>query len=403
MPRRRTVNLNLPEGMRARTWSSGRTYYYLEAGGKTTPLGPDYLDALRRYCDLVKTAARPAITWLDVVKRYQVEAMPAKARKTQIDEISRLKRLNLFFAEVPTIDQIEPRHLRQYQQWRLATKAAAEAARRSAGLPPTRAGDGKVAVNREITLFSTIWQFARRHEFTAKPCPAADVERFPERGRKDIYTEDDILAAVMEAGDQPLRDALDLAYLTGQRRADVLAMTEAMIRPAKWRQEDGSILDVRTIPVRQEKTGNKVRMILDGELGALVDRIIAAKRSGRVISLATTSLFAPRHLKFAPSHVAIIAPHREYLRWWESTTFCDEPCLEQLEPVSGVQVHEPDRRVHDYVSAGGMIDVYRLNDVDSLESDELDQLELEDDVDLSVEAFNRDKLDELEEGDDGVG
>ena len=145
MPRRRTVNLNLPEGMRARTWSSGRTYYYLEAGGKTTPLGPDYLDALRRYCDLVQTAARPAVTWLDVVKRYQVEALPAKARKTQIDEISRLKRLNLFFAEVPTIDQIEPRHLRQYQQWRLATKAAAEAARRSAGLPPTRAGDGKVA------------------------------------------------------------------------------------------------------------------------------------------------------------------------------------------------------------------------------------------------------------------
>lgn len=33
MGRRRTVNLTLPEGMRARTWSSGRTYFYLEAGG----------------------------------------------------------------------------------------------------------------------------------------------------------------------------------------------------------------------------------------------------------------------------------------------------------------------------------------------------------------------------------
>jgi len=286
MPRRRTVNLNLPEGMRARTWSAGKTYYYLEAGGKTTELGRDYLDALRRYCDLVQTAARPAVTWLDVIKRYQTEALPAKARKTQIDEISRLKRLNQFFAEVPAIDQIEPRHLRQYQQWRLKTKAAAEAARRFAGLPPTRAGDGKVAVNREITLFSTIWQFARSREFTRRDCPARDVERYPETGRRHIYTEDDILAAVMEAGDQALRDALDLAYLTGQRRADVLAMTEAMIRPAKWRQEDGSALDVRTIPVRQEKTGNKVRMILDGELGELVDRIIAAKRAHKVISLA---------------------------------------------------------------------------------------------------------------------
>lgn len=97
--------------------------------------------------------------------------------------------------------------------------------------------------------------------------------------------------------------------------------------------------------------------------------------ASRVISLATTSLVAPRHLKFAPSHVAIIAPHREYLRWWESTTFCREPCLELLAPVSGVQVHEPESRVHDYLSAGGTIDVYRLNEVDQLGDYEMEDLE----------------------------
>lgn len=286
MPRRRTVNLNLPEGMRARTWSSGKTYYYLEAAGKTTALGADYLDALRKYCDLVQTAARPAITWLAVVKRYQTEALLKKARKTQIDELSRLRRLNKFFEDNPPLDQIEARHLRLYQQWRLSTKADAEALRRQAGKPETRKGDGTVAVNREITLFSTIWQWARTKDFTRQECPARDVERFPEHGRKDIYIEDEILDAVYSAGDQSLKDVLDLAYLTGQRRADVLAMTEAMIRPAKHRQPDGSLIEVRTLPIRQEKTGNKVRMIIDGELGKLIDHIQTSKRAHKVISLA---------------------------------------------------------------------------------------------------------------------
>ncbi|MDR0776854.1 MAG: hypothetical protein LBE81_09490 [Azonexus sp.] len=49
-------------------------------------------------------------------------------------------------------------------------------------------------------------------------------------------------------------------------------MTEAMIRPATMRMEDGSAAEVRTIPVKQEKTGNKVRMIIDGDLKTLIDR-----------------------------------------------------------------------------------------------------------------------------------
>lgn len=289
MPRRRTIHLNLPEGMRARVWSKkpdAKPRYYLEAGGKTIPLGTDYLDALRRYCELVHTASRPAVTWLQVVKRYQTEALLTKAPKTQADELSRLKRLNKFFEDDPALDQIEASHLRLYQTWRIDTMAAKESARRKEGKPPTRKGDGKVAVNREITLFSTIWQWARTKDFTRAECPARDVARFPERGRKDVYIEDDVLEAVYEAGDQALKDVLDLAYLTGQRRADVLKMTEAMIRPAKYRHPDGSVEDVRTIPVRQEKTGNKVRMIVDGDLGKLIDRIQASKRAHKVISLA---------------------------------------------------------------------------------------------------------------------
>jgi integrase len=295
MGQQRTVNKNCPEGMRPRKQRSGKIYYYLAAKDPATgkvkeiPLGDDFIMALQKYCEMVKTEDKPAVTWLDVVKRYMVERLPTKAKTTQDNEISRLKQLNKFFEEVPSIEAIEPRHFRLYRDWRINSKAEAEAKRIKDGKPASRKGDGQVAVNREITLFSTVWAFARHKDFTRLPCPADGVERFKERGRKDIYTEDEVLEAVYNAGDQALRDTLDLAYLTGQRRADVLAMSETMIRPAKYRQPDGSVIDVPTIPVKQEKTGNKVRMVIDGELAELIARIRAAKKAktgtGNVVSL----------------------------------------------------------------------------------------------------------------------
>lgn len=50
-----------------------------------------------------------------------------------------------------------------------------------------------------------------------------------ETGR-DIYVEDDVLARAYQHADQPLRDALDLFYLTGQRVADTLKMDERDIK-----------------------------------------------------------------------------------------------------------------------------------------------------------------------------
>lgn len=147
-------------------------------------------------------------------------------------------------------------------------------------------GDGKVAINREMTLFSGIWNYARNDGFTKLPNPTEGVDRFKEQGRKGIYTEDEVLEAVYKIGDQALKDTLNLAYLTGQRHADVLAMTETMIRTAKYRQDDGSVVDVETIPVKQEKTGNKVRMIIDGELAELLKRIRDAKKARKVVNFA---------------------------------------------------------------------------------------------------------------------
>ena len=75
--------------------------------------------------------------------------------------------------------------------------------------------------NREKALFSHIFNKAREWGYTAAPNPCAGVKGFTERGR-DAYIEDVTYKAVWDAADWPTRDAMDLAYLTGQRPADVL-------------------------------------------------------------------------------------------------------------------------------------------------------------------------------------
>jgi len=57
----------------------------------------------------------------------------------------------------------------------------------------------------------------------------AGVKEFIERGR-DAYTEDATYKAVGDAADRPTRDSMDLAYLTGQRPADVRTPKHCPIR-----------------------------------------------------------------------------------------------------------------------------------------------------------------------------
>lgn len=75
-----------------------------------------------------------------------------------------------------------------------------------------------------------------------------------------MYISDEVLAAVHAAAEIPLRDALDLAYLTGQRLADTLKMSRA------------DIVD-RALVVKQNKTGTKVRVSIEGDLAELIERI----------------------------------------------------------------------------------------------------------------------------------
>jgi integrase len=258
MGRKPTVNLNLPPRMRARAKARGKVYYYYDTGGKPRreiPLGSDYTAAVRKWAELEQDKPEQAaqlITFKAVSDRYVRDVIPTKAARTQRDNLIELANLLEFFNNPPApLDAIKPGHIRKYLDWR-GEKA-------------------KVRANRERALFSHIWNMARAWELTDQPNPCAGIKGFSERGR-DIYVEDVVLEAVWQAADQPLRDALDLAYLTGQRPADMIAMSLTDI-------VDGAIT------MQQDKTGKKLRIEITGELSDLLDRIKARKHSCKVHTL----------------------------------------------------------------------------------------------------------------------
>lgn len=245
--------------MRAREKSGGNKWYYYDAGGKPRreiPLGNDYSSAVRKWAELEADKTDipgKLITFKDVSDRYLREIIPAKAARTQRDNLTELDWLLHFFNNPPAaLESIKPEHIRLYLDWRGQT--------------------AKIRANREKALFSHIWNMARAWGITAMANPCAGIKGHTETGR-DIYIEDNVLEAVWNAADVPLRDALDLAYLTGQRPADVLGMRATDIR-------DGILL------VQQNKTNKKIRIEIIGELASLIQRIDERKKGYKIHTLA---------------------------------------------------------------------------------------------------------------------
>ena len=243
--------------MKARVRPSGTYFYYFD-GTRELPLGKDYVEAVRKWAQLEGGNARAdAVTFRQISERYLVsETFLRKAPRTRKDNLIELNKLLEFFDQPPApLEAIQPQHVRQYLDWRGAT--------------------AKTRANREKALLSHIWNFARETGLTSLPNPCRGVRGFAEVGRKDIYIDDEVFAAVYACANVSLRDALDLAYLTGQRPADVLKMR---------------ITDVRDdlLSVRQGKTGKTLRIRLNADdgsrncLGTKIDEIMERKREARV-------------------------------------------------------------------------------------------------------------------------
>ena len=84
--------------------------------------------------------------------------------------------------------------------------------------------------------------------------------------------EDAEYRAVYERAHFTVQDAMDLAYLTGQRPADVLKMQRSDVR-------DGALW------ITQGKTGKKLRIEVTGELAAVITRIQNRPRKAAGLAL----------------------------------------------------------------------------------------------------------------------
>lgn len=240
-----TVNLNLPPRMRKRVQRSGKTYYYLRTMGadrKEMPLGDDFIIALRRYSELSETAPAPASPlFSDVILKYRLESLLKLSDATQRTQKSDIKHVEAFFKDAP-LDQIKPMHISQFLQ---------------------KHADKPTTANRCKRLFSAMWNDARGWGYTDLENPCKGIAGFP-LGKRTTYITDTVFDRVHEHASPALQDALDLAYLTGQRPGDALTMSVHDI-------VEGCLI------VTQIKTKQPLRITIEGKLKEVLARIAQRK------------------------------------------------------------------------------------------------------------------------------
>ncbi|MBF8692555.1 tyrosine-type recombinase/integrase [Pseudomonas fulva] len=249
---RSTENRDLPPGVyrRKRTSKSKKnplkmwiSYYYRNKEGKEIPLGTDLSLARLKWAELeAKEKPKDLVTMSAIFDRYERDIIPKKAPRTQKDNLAEIRQLRNYFDKAP-IDGITPAHVAKYRDARTA---------------PVRA-------NREIATLSHIFNIAREWGLTTTENPCQGVRKNKEVPR-DFYANDAIWSAVYAKAVGELKDAMDLAYLTGQRPADVLVM----------RRDD---IEGKALGVKQKKTHKKLRIMLEvdgveSSLGALIRMIL---------------------------------------------------------------------------------------------------------------------------------
>lgn len=245
MGRPKTIFLDLPPRMTARVGAKGKILYYY--GQQKLALGSDLNKARLKWVELENGGVPTGVRYVDVAERWENEAIhlgrrrKTRSLKTQGEFRRCLKELRLAFKPM-LLEQIRPKHVSEYLDRR------------------TR----KVSANREVAVLSIIWNWARSKGLTDKANPCEGIDRNPESPR-ERYVETEEFNEVWEKACPELQDAMDLAYLTGQRPSDILRMTRQDIK-------DGALW------VRQGKTGKRLGLRVEGRLKEVLERILARSR-----------------------------------------------------------------------------------------------------------------------------
>ena len=226
MGRPRKSNKHLPERMRFR---HGAFYY---AGAKWVHLGREYSAALKQYADLVGQR-ETVFTVKQAIDSYFAHSAARLRPVTLINYQFNAKRLIPVFGHMALAD-IKPAHIYKYLY---------------------KYGD--VQANRDRALLSAVYSHARHIGAFDGVDPTKGLQyRNTETPRKRYITDAE-LSDLMKASSLKMACIIRVAYLTGMRQADVLAVKMSDI------QADG-------IYYKAGKTGKETMIEWSDELRAAV-------------------------------------------------------------------------------------------------------------------------------------
>lgn len=237
-PKRSKNNAGLP----ARVTMKHGAYYYLRPvikNGKSTTewirLGKTEPEMYQAMADMKSENSGQMSAIID---RYQKEILNKKARNTQNSQAKQLERLKRAFGHMQP-KHIRPSHIAQYHDL-----VGAEA--------PYQA-------NRELALITHVLKSAVRWGYIDEN-PAREIQRHPEHARTRYITDDEF-AAVRDLAPLWVAILMDMAYITGQRRIDLLSLQRNQLT------NEG-------ILITQSKTKTKLLIEWTPDLRATIDRAL---------------------------------------------------------------------------------------------------------------------------------
>lgn len=238
-PKRNKENTGLPHRV---TLKHG-AYYYLrpiikhgKPGTQWVNLGKTEADMLRALADL-KTEGTGVMA--SIIKRYREQILNKKAANTQAAQNKQLDRLTKAFGHLQPA-KIRPKHIAQYHD------AVGETA-------PYQA-------NRELALITHVLKYAVRWGYIDDN-PAREIQRHPEHARTRYITDEEFML-VRDQAPTWVQILMDLAYVTGQRRIDLLSLKRGH-------------LNDQGIAITQSKTGKRLIIEWSADLRSIISRAIA--------------------------------------------------------------------------------------------------------------------------------
>jgi hypothetical protein len=219
-------------------------YYDMRPDGKPDiPLGRDHAAALARWDELHNQRPAQVGRIVEATKLWRARVLPTYTNaETRRSYGRQLDRVEAWCGQM-TWEEMTLPLMRQYLRKRT----------------------GKTQANREMSVLSIVWSYARMEGLTGLAWPAAGVKDWKnEEHARDFEVTDQLFAAVYAHGDQVLRDCMDIASATGMRLTD----TRTILLPPG-----------DTLRLKASKTGKLADFLLS--LSEVLPEVIARRRAQR--------------------------------------------------------------------------------------------------------------------------